>query len=161
MKKLTEEYNVPVSFRLAEKLYRLGYAVGTPQCITCFDSDFVYDGDPGHPESHKAGEIRMYGFYHKNNQKEPGLFECPSAEMLSAWLLTEYQIHVSPKPSFRKDGSLGWTYSVVYLLLNGKEIQFDAIYETRTQATLAAMEAVIDEILISTGVQMVRPEQFF
>ena len=161
MKKLSDEYYVPVSYELAEKLYRLGFCAGTPQCITRYDSDFVYDGDPEHPESHRKGDIRMYDFYHKNSADEPGLFECPTVEMLSAWLLLEHGIHVSSNPHQKDDKSWEWYYIIMSLDKDMVENRDSRYFGTRIQATLAGICEAVDKLLRRKLKGDEHPEHFY
>lgn len=161
MKKLSDECCVPVNYELAEKLYRLGFRVGTPQCITRFDSEFVYDGDPGHPESHRIGEIRMYDFYHKNSVDEPGLFECPTVEMLSAWLLMEHGIHVSCNPHRKDETTWDWYYIIMTLDKQAREIRCNRYFDTHLQALMAGVNQVVDELLRRKMMTNEHPEHFY
>lgn len=156
-----EDYDVLVSHALAEKLYRLGFQVGTPQCITRYDSDFVYDGDPEHPESHKAGEVHLYDFWHKNNNEENNLFECPTIEMLAAWLLDTYQIHVAPSPHVIPGESWQWSFVIMSMTKIGTDDKQDKLFDSLPEAWMAGAETVVDVLLALKDEKDIHPEQFF
>ena len=51
-----------INFETSVLLKESGFNKHTDYCITQYPDDYVYDEDPEHPESHKAGEIRVYNF---------------------------------------------------------------------------------------------------
>ena len=65
------------SFELAKKLKKYGFVEPCMHSYTQYTSDFVYDGDPEHPESHKKGDIHIYNFYNTNDDNER-LTQCPT-----------------------------------------------------------------------------------
>lgn len=155
------EYNVPVSFILAEKLYKLGYAVGTHRCITRYDSDFIYDGDPEHPESHKAGEIHIYDFWHRNNKEEKTLFECPFIEELVAWLLTVHHIYIYAVPTLECNYGMRWYCETMRLEQERITRTCSGNFPSRMEALMAAAENVIDELLKQKTENAPCSEHFF
>ncbi len=84
-----------VTYKIAKKLFKKGYSVGSHNCITQYAEDYVYDEDPDHPESHKKGEIGCYNFYHKNEEDENNLFEQPYIYDAFKWLREKYNIFCS------------------------------------------------------------------
>lgn len=51
-----------INFETSVLLKESGFNRHTDYCITQYPDDYVYDDDPEHPSSHKAGEIRVYNF---------------------------------------------------------------------------------------------------
>jgi len=56
-----------VGFETAKLAKRAGYSNGTMLSYTHYNSTYVYDSSPDHPESYKRGEIRGHNrFFHEN-----------------------------------------------------------------------------------------------
>ena len=85
-----------VSYNIAKALKRIGYNEGTSQCITQYEDDFVYDGDPNDPESHKAGDIRSYHIYFRNSDTDygPNMCEMPTLVEVQTWLREKKNINI-------------------------------------------------------------------
>lgn len=147
MKNLKNEHEVMVGYQLAEKLYRIGFVSGTEHCIIQYDSDFVYDGDPQHPESHRKGEIRVYNFYHKNNGEERNLFECPTIEHLVAWLLVVHHIYVNAVPTVNMKNSVHWEFEIMHIKDGHISKTRSGFYDSRTEALLTGIESVVDAMV--------------
>lgn len=143
-----KEYNVCVSYKLAKKLYQIGFQVGTPQCITQYTRDYIYDGDPQHPESHKKGEIDMFGFWHKNNLVEKDVFECPTVDVLITWLLFYHNIYVMAVPEMDANNNVVWYYETRRLENNRISSTRNGFYQSRIEAIESGLEAAVDAILV-------------
>lgn len=85
-------------FVLAVLLKKNGYSVGSSHSFVKFDDDFVYDGDESHPESHRKGEVRIYDFYFKNEEDNPGQFELPDIMDTVDWLQEKSGVFFMIKP---------------------------------------------------------------
>ena len=80
-------------FETARLLRNAGYRVGYQVFYHRFPSDFVYDGDPSHPESHKAGDVRIYRFWFKNNEREDRhSYEAPLQSDVVVWIIHRYHL---------------------------------------------------------------------
>lgn len=78
--------------KLAKKLKEYGYNEWCRYCVTVFSEDFVYDDDPGHPESHKAGEERAYHFNNKNSDNGDCTYSLPHLYDVQKWLRENHGI---------------------------------------------------------------------
>lgn len=84
-----------VEFVTAQLLRRAGFRLGSEAMYHRYPSDFVYDGDPSHPESHKKGEVCVYSDYFQNDEKEDRYsFEAPTQEVVVRWLIQQYHLLV-------------------------------------------------------------------
>lgn len=93
-----------ISFETAKLAKEKGFQNGTKASYCIYKSDYVYDGDETHPESHKTGEVRLdMNFYLVNNNKELGdfsneyytLYEAPTQTLLQKWLRKVHNIDVN------------------------------------------------------------------
>lgn len=93
-----EDIKKNCSYEICEKLCLLGYSNGKNYCIKKFKEDYVYDDDPSHPESHKAGEVRNYPFYYKNDDEsaEKQMYEWVPLHDAADWISDNYNIIVVP-----------------------------------------------------------------
>lgn len=84
-----------VEFSTAKLLRKAGYRLGSHYYYHRFPSDFVYDGDPSHAESHRKGEVRIYSDYFVNNEKEDRYsYEAPLQSDVVAWMIEKYRVLV-------------------------------------------------------------------
>lgn len=74
-----------VNFELAKKLRKLGFDDACNMSYTEYQSDYVYDGDPEHPESHKKGEIGIYDFWNRNSENEKHSYSMPHVYDVQRW----------------------------------------------------------------------------
>lgn len=74
-----------VSFELAKKLKKLGFNEPCMHSYTKYTSDFVYDSDPDHSESHKKGEVRIYDFWNRNNENGKHTYSMPHLYEVQRW----------------------------------------------------------------------------
>ena len=77
---------------LSKKLKEYGYNEWCAYCITVYDEDFVYDGDPEHPESHKAGDVIGYCLTNKNCENSNITYSMPHLYDVQKWLRKTYGI---------------------------------------------------------------------
>lgn len=64
-----------------------GFKWGSDNSFVEYQEDYIYDNDPTHPESHKAGEIRVYNrHYFKNDDETPNRYEIPDYDQINRWL---------------------------------------------------------------------------
>lgn len=80
-------------------LCELGYKSGENYSIHKMTEDYVYDDDPNHPESYKAGDIRIHEFYFKNDEKsiEEQKFEWVDLQEAADYISDNYLVTVVPK----------------------------------------------------------------
>ena len=72
---------------LCKLLKENGFKWGSNNSFIEYQKDYVYDDDPTHPESHKAGEIRVYSnHYFKNDDETPNRYEIPDYDQINRWL---------------------------------------------------------------------------
>lgn len=96
-------------FDFAKNLSTLRFNDQCDLSLVKYKSDYVYDEDPEHPESHKAGEIRCRNGFYINEQVEitPKDFEryaFPEFNKLEAWLRFKYDICLVITPEYITDG---------------------------------------------------------
>jgi hypothetical protein len=101
------------SFELAKQLKKIGFNEPCGHSYTQYTSDFVYDGDPDHPESHKKGDIHIYDFYNTNDENGKTTYSMPHLYDVQAWFRTrgiiihpEYEEH---------DDEKGWTSNIYHI----------------------------------------------
>ena len=84
-----------VEFMTAKLLRKAGFRRGSAAFYHRYPSDYVYDGDPSHPESHRKGEVYLYTMYLKNDVKEDRYsYEAPSQQEVVEWLIGNYHLLV-------------------------------------------------------------------
>lgn len=79
-------------FELSQKLKEYGYNQWAEYCVTMYDEDFVYDEDPEHPESHKAGDVIVYDFNNKNCDNGDNTYSMPHLYDVQKWLRKNHGI---------------------------------------------------------------------
>lgn len=99
-------YSNYVSFEIAKLAKECGFSEGSNNSYCEMQDDFIYDGDPNHPESHKKGEIRIYSFYNINKENEEHTYEIPTYGKLIDWLAIEHNLLVSPTVNAEKSISI-------------------------------------------------------
>ena len=104
-----------IYFETAELLKELGYSSGGFNSYTKYLSDYIYDKDPAHPESHKAGDIRIGRFYVKNNDMTDGSneyyysCEAPLLSQIQKWLMDVHGAAVLVD----LDMTLSWIWKII------------------------------------------------
>lgn len=70
-------------------------------CYYCeYISDYIYDEDINHPESHKKGEIKLYdGIFQNNSDSDFSnenyiMYGCPTQSRLQKWIRNERNVLV-------------------------------------------------------------------
>lgn len=114
--RLAMRFEVFVSFELAKKLKELGFDDVCTMLYTEYQSDFVYDGDPDHSESHKKGEVRIYDFWNKNSENEKHSYSMPHVYEVQRWFRNR-GLSVEPFldntcPENRINGQEIWRYKI-------------------------------------------------
>jgi hypothetical protein len=124
-----------ISVEVAQLAKQLGYINGSSTSYIMYNSTYIYDGSPEHPESYKKGEVRFHSrnyqmnnidsvayydgidlddpdteYYELNKDLVKGdilwkLFEAPTQALLYKWLRENYNIHI--KIDKIKDGYYG------------------------------------------------------
>ena len=106
-----------IYFETAKLLKELGYSNGCEQTYCQYLSDYIYDDDSEHPESHKAGEIRVYNLYCKNNGgylldgSGDNHYDCeiPTLSQIQKWLMGVYGVAVLAD----LDITLSWIWKII------------------------------------------------
>lgn len=89
-----------ISLETAKLTKEKGYSVGCNISYVQYHSDYIYDEDVNHPESHKSDDVRMYNYFHKNNYEFDGsnehftVYEAPTQSLLQKWLREEHNIDI-------------------------------------------------------------------
>lgn len=91
-----------IKFDTAKLAKEKGYMNGGYTSYTQYHTDYVYDDDPEHPESHKKDEIRFHDrFFHINDFEKNDLsnefftiYEAPTQSLLQKWLRKKYNIEI-------------------------------------------------------------------
>lgn len=104
-------------FNFAKNLSTLRFHDQCYLSLIRYKSDYVYDEDPEHPESHKAGEIRCRdGFYINEHiettQKDFERYGFPELHQLEEWLRFKYDICLVITPEYISDG--GYYNTTIY-----------------------------------------------
>lgn len=88
-----------VSFETAKLAKEKGFVSGGKHSYVQYHTDYVYDGDINHPESHKDGDIKETNHqYHSNHvdfdisNENFSIYEMPTQSLLQKWLREEHQI---------------------------------------------------------------------
>lgn len=90
-------------------LAEVGYNESTSHGIVRFKSDYVYDEDENHPESHKTGEVRVYDIYTKNSEVYfDGMYAMPTIYEAARWILDNLYLNITV---IRKNGR--FSYDVI------------------------------------------------
>jgi len=142
------DYCIIADFDMSVRLAGHGFSVGSDRCIVRYDSDFVYDGDPHHAESHKKGDVRIYNLYMKNGPDEPGAFECPDINTIISWLLLTYGIYADAVPVIAENGTFGWVDSIHCISDNERAIHTfqGTVHNTRFDALATAVNRCLDRL---------------
>lgn len=119
------------SFELAKKLKKYGFVEPCMHSYTQYTSDFVYDGDPDHPESHKKGDIHIYDFYNTNDDNERTTYSMPHLYEVQRWF-RDRGIIANPEFEERED-KRGWT-SNSYHIETGVSSYYPKLYKTYEEA---------------------------
>ncbi len=90
------KYNEFCDYDICKLLYENDYREGSDWCITQYTEDYIYDDDPDHTESHLKGEIEVFNFYQKNNDKDEELYEMPTIYEVQKWLRDKHKINTYP-----------------------------------------------------------------
>lgn len=107
---IIEDY---ASLELAKQLKKIGFNEPCDYSYTVYTSDFIYDGDPDHPESHKKGDIRIYDFYNENSGNRKNTYSMPHLYDVQKWF-RERNIIITPELEI-DDEQRGWTVSIAHL----------------------------------------------
>lgn len=145
------------SYELCKMLCELGYKSEGNYEIHKMTEDYVYDDDPTHPESFKAGEIRVYEFYYRNNEKslEEQCFEWVDLQDAADYISDNYLITVVPK--FRpKD----FFYEVV--LFNDSDYKIEepcTPFVSREEAFEVVLTKIAESIIRQKKARLEGPEE--
>lgn len=101
-----------VSFELAKLAKEKGFSIGNSLYYVKYHSDYIYDYDPNHPESHKKDDIRLkYNVYHKNSEKHYdisnehfNIYEAPTLELIHKWLRENHNMYILVETTFENTG---------------------------------------------------------
>lgn len=93
--------DILVDFETAKLAKENGYSNGCDIAYIHYLTEYIYDGDPEHHESHKKDEIRGSKFWTQNNHnpfdsscKEYTVYEAPTQSLLQKWFREKHGIHI-------------------------------------------------------------------
>jgi len=123
-----------ISFDLAKLAKDKGFSNGSDLSYVNYKSDYVYDDDVNHRESHKNGEIRMSHGFIKNNDigdyssEYYDIYEITTQSIIQKWL-RDNNIVIIPIPKLQyPDNAITDEYNIL-VYKNGKELeQYDGTY---------------------------------
>ena len=99
-----------ITFEQAVLLPKAGFNSYAKMCVIRYDEDFIYDEDPEHPESHRAGDIRIYDIYWEPLTGElynKNLYPMMLQSSFLDWLREKKNLHVLLEP-FKT--SVAWNF---------------------------------------------------
>lgn len=102
---MENEYNI------AKYFAKNGLSIGSRKGIVKYKSDFIYDEDPSHPESHKKGDINVVNFY-TNNKDTDSIYELHPFEVYLSWLAVNKSLYVRFNVLKNVEGNIYWTFSL-------------------------------------------------
>lgn len=132
-----------VSFELAVKLKEKGFNQPCMHSYTQYTSNFVYDGDPDHPESHKKGEIHIYDFYNTNDDNGRTTYSMPTISQVLKWLREEKKIFVDIR--FNRYDQLYKYYA--FAMSTDEDMYGGNLINTYEQAALAGVEYCLNNLI--------------
>lgn len=101
-----------ITFNTAKIAKDKGYNIPTQGLYIIYESDYVYDDDPNHPESHRAGDITERTYYHINSDDEVYTFSSPSQSDLQGWLRDVHQIYIDVQTDCTCDPKFAYEINV-------------------------------------------------
>lgn len=132
-------------FDISCRLLKLGFDQYTESSAVEYTSDYVYDEDPDHPESHRKGEIRVYDFLHwfpDDNHGENHI-PMPTLHEAAAWLRdkmkTDAEVH-------RADSTLRQYTPYVYLSFQ-PYAEIGADFDEYEDALISSLVIATDKLL--------------
>lgn len=102
---MDKEYNI------AKYFANNGLQIGSRMGIIKFKSDYIYDNDPTHSESHKKADIQVINFYTVNNEDKE-IFELHSFEEYLTWLTNNKSLYTQFNVLKDKESNIYWTFSL-------------------------------------------------
>ena len=102
---MENEYNI------AKYFAKNGLSIGSRKGIVKYKSDFIYDEDPSHPESHKRGDVQVLNFY-VINKEDKEIFELHTYEEYLSWLVVNKSLYVRFNVLKNVEGNIYWTFSL-------------------------------------------------
>lgn len=96
-----------INYPSAVLLKKIGFNHVADYSIVQYTEDFVYDDDPEHPESHKAGDIRVYRLNWVPN-KQSNAYPLISITDAMYWLRKEYGINIFARLVKGENGECKW-----------------------------------------------------
>lgn len=98
-------------YQIAKYFAKHGLSIGSRQGIKRHMSDYVYDEDPTHPESHKKNEIRIYDFY-VINRDESDIYELHSFNEYLRWLINYKSLYIQFNILSDAESNVYWTFNL-------------------------------------------------
>lgn len=102
---MENEYNI------AKYFAKNGLSIGSRKGIVKYKSDFIYDEDPSHPESHKRGDVQVLNLY-VINKEDKEIFELHSYEEYLRWLVNSKSLYIQFNILKDKKSNIYWTFSL-------------------------------------------------
>lgn len=133
-------------FDLSRRLLKLGWDRFTEASAVQYTQNYVYDGDPDHPESHKKGEVRVYESnlhwfpdepLSKNHYSMPTIYE--AATWLREKLHVDAEVHRADTKEQR--------YTSHVYLSDYSQIECSDLYDKFEDALLGAIEMAVSELI--------------
>lgn len=121
---LKEEAYV-TDYNMCVTLSKLGYCEGSEYGITQYTEDFIYDGDPSHPESHKKGDIEVMRLYTKN-KKDMGLYEVPLIYEVGKWLRDNKKLNIMVEYDVEKHKYISLVQNMIKNYISYLKGKFDS-----------------------------------
>ena len=100
-----------INFESAVLLKEIGFNHVTNLSIVKYTDDYVYDSDPEHPESHKAGEIRVDRHSWVPNE-HTNAYPMISITDAIFWLLHEYGYNIYTRLYKYGDDTYKWAATI-------------------------------------------------
>ena len=105
----------------------LGYDEWCLHLYVRFLEDYVYDGDPGHPESHKKGAVHLYEMTHRNSDGNNSQYSAPHVFDTAQWLYAKYNLLPVVRPMLGETGTFEVTVEKM-VPTDGREILVQSFY---------------------------------
>lgn len=97
-------------YEIAKYFAKNGLSIGSRKGIVKYKSDFIYDEDPSHPESHKRGDVQVLNLY-VINKEDKEIFELHSYEEYLSWLAVDKSLYVQFNILKDKNNDNYWNFT--------------------------------------------------
>lgn len=97
-------------YKIAKYFAKNGLLIGSRKGILKYKTDYNYDNDPTHPESHKRGDVQVLNLYVINKEYKE-IFELHSYEEYLRWLVNSKSLYIQFNILKDKKSNIYWTFS--------------------------------------------------